>query len=72
MATIGIPARPSGEWEWPLEQVAADMTALKAKATTEGLLLEQRHQYLDLDPDSAFPLPGCTCPACPPKTGDAA
>lgn len=31
-----------------------------------GLLLEQDHQYNDLDADSACCLPGFTCPACPP------
>jgi len=33
-----------------------------------GLLAEQRHQYLDLDTDSACCPDGFTCPACPPKT----
>ncbi|WP_406215058.1 hypothetical protein [Streptomyces decoyicus] len=32
----------------------------------DGQLAEQRHQYLDLDADSAFTVPGCIC-ACPPK-----
>jgi hypothetical protein len=32
-----------------------------------GLLAEQRHQYLDLDPDSQCPMPGAACVACPPK-----
>ncbi|MEU7435694.1 hypothetical protein AB0B07_33375 [Streptomyces sioyaensis] len=32
----------------------------------DGQLAEQRHQYLDLDADSAFTTPGCVC-ACPPK-----
>jgi hypothetical protein len=48
---------------------AAVHTALKAKATREdyeGLLAEQRHQYLDLDPDSVCCLPGFTCVNCPP------
>lgn len=31
-----------------------------------GLLLEQDHQYRDLDADSACCLPGLSCPACPP------
>jgi hypothetical protein len=32
----------------------------------QGLLAEQRHQFLDLDADSAYTVPGCIC-ACPPK-----
>lgn len=32
----------------------------------DGQLAEQRHQYLDLDTDSAHTIPGCIC-ACPPK-----
>ncbi|MFD9222049.1 hypothetical protein ACFWDI_19005 [Streptomyces sp. NPDC060064] len=67
MTTIGSPPRPSGEWDVPATQVAAEFVALKAKRTTTGLLAEQRHQLLDLDPDSAFTLPGCTCVNCPPK-----
>jgi len=67
MTAIGIPARPAGEWDAPAAQVAAEFTALKAKALRDGLLDEQRHQYLDLDPDSVYRLPGCTCVTCPPK-----
>lgn len=37
-----------------------------------GLLAEQRHQYRDLDADSACCLPGLSCPACPPRTAVAA
>lgn len=33
-----------------------------------GQLAEQRHQLLDLDPDSVCCLPGFTCPNCPPAT----
>lgn len=69
MTTTGIPPRPSGEWEWPLEQVADEMAALKAKAAREGLLAEQRHTVFDLDSDSAFTLPGSCCVNCPPKGG---
>lgn len=47
------------------EQVAAD--ALR----TDGLLAEQRHQYLDLDTDSTTTVPGAV-PMCPPRTGEAA
>lgn len=69
MTAIGIPPRPSGEWEWPLEQVADELTALKEQRTKAALLAEQRHQLLDLDPDSAFTLPGSCCVNCPPKGG---
>lgn len=51
----------------PVVEAAARITALKAKAAREGLLAEQRHQLLDLDPDSAFTLPGSCCVNCPPK-----
>lgn len=69
MSTIGIPPRPAGEFDVPLAQVADQMRDLKAKATREdreGLLLEQCHQYYDLDPDSTCCLPGFTCVNCPP------
>ncbi|GGU52108.1 hypothetical protein [Streptomyces lavendofoliae] len=55
----------------PAAEVAAEFMALKAKRTTDALLAEQRHQYLDLDPDSQFTVPGSCCPACPPREGDA-
>lgn len=32
-----------------------------------ALLAEQRHQYRDLDADSACRTDGFTCPACPPR-----
>jgi hypothetical protein len=56
----------------PLERVADEITALKAKRTRDGLLDEQRHQYLDLDADSQFTVPGSCCPACPPRDTEAA
>lgn len=34
-----------------------------------GRLEEQRHQFLDLDADSACCLPGFVCVACPPREG---
>lgn len=43
----------------PIERLDVPVHELVAQ------LAEQRHQYLDLDPDSACPLPGCT-PACLP------
>lgn len=52
----------------PLPVVAAEIAALADKRTRDGLLAEQRHQYLDLDPDSKFTAPGCACVACPPRT----
>jgi hypothetical protein len=52
----------------PAAEVAAEFMALKAKRTTDGLLLEQRHQFYDLDADSQFTVPGSCCPACPPRT----
>jgi hypothetical protein len=52
----------------PTETVAAEFVALKAKRTTDALLAEQRHQFLDLDADSQFTVPGSCCPACPPRT----
>ncbi|MEU0665703.1 hypothetical protein ABZ508_26455 [Streptomyces lavendulocolor] len=52
----------------PAAEVAAEFVVLKAKRTTDGLLLEQRHQFLDLDADSQFTVPGSCCPACPPRT----
>jgi len=33
----------------------------------EQALIEQRHQYLDLDPDSECCPEGFTCPSCPPE-----
>ncbi|WP_181785601.1 hypothetical protein [Streptomyces phytophilus] len=44
--------------------VAARATALRLD---RGRLDEQRHQYLDLDPDSACRPQGFVCPACLPK-----
>ncbi|MEU0181836.1 hypothetical protein ABZ312_11695 [Streptomyces sp. NPDC006207] len=38
----------------------------RAAVESEGALLEQRHQLLDLDADSVWTLPGCI-PACPPR-----
>lgn len=52
----------------PADQLAAEVKALAEKRTRDGLLAEQRHQYLDLDADSAFTVPGSCCPACPPRT----
>ncbi|MFF8829272.1 hypothetical protein [Streptomyces sp. NPDC015131] len=49
----------------PLAQLAAD---LRAAALRQAELAEQRHQYLDLDADSEFTIPGSCCPACPPRT----
>lgn len=69
MTAIGSPPRPSGEWDVPPQQVADEFAALKEQRTKAGLLLEQRHQLLDLDPDSAFTLPGSCCVNCPPKGG---
>lgn len=48
----------------PAEQVAAEAKRLRQKA---GELAEQRHQYLDLDADSACCPQGFDCPACPPS-----
>jgi hypothetical protein len=56
----------------PLTQLADELRALKAKALREGLLAEQRHQFLDLDADSVCCLPGTACVACPPKTAGGA
>lgn len=53
----------------PLEQLAAD---LRDRKLLLGALAEQRHQYLDLDPDSACRPAGFCCPACPPREGAAA
>lgn len=46
-----------------------DMAALVARQreATEGALLDQRHQLLDLDPDSRFDYPGACCVNCPPR-----
>ena len=52
----------------PAERKADVICALKAKALRDGLLDEQRHQPLDLDPDSVYRLPGSCCVNCPPKT----
>ena len=35
-------------------------------AYRQGQLAEQLHQFLDLDLDRAYTVPGCIC-ACPPK-----
>lgn len=69
MTTIGIPARSSDDWDVPAAQVADEFVALKQQAVHEGLLAEQRHQYLDLDPDSVCCPPGFTCVTCPPADG---
>lgn len=37
----------------------------------EGAVAEQRHQLYDLDADSAYTVPGATCPLCPPEQGSA-
>ena len=71
MSTIGSPPRSSGDWDVPAARVAAEFIALKERRTREALLAEQRHQYLDLDDDSAFTVPGSCCPACPPRTNTA-
>lgn len=34
---------------------------------TDGELAEQRHTYLDLDPDSASRPAGFVSPSCPPR-----
>lgn len=52
----------------PAAEVAAEV---KAAAAKQAELLEQRHQFLDLDADSQFTVPGCICPACPPREGAA-
>ena len=49
-----------------LEAAAARFVELRSDTNREGLLAEQRHQYLDLDPDSTCCLPGFTCVNCPP------
>lgn len=50
----------------------ADVVAARAKTLRLdlGRLDEQRHQYLDLDPDSTCRPQGFVCPACPPKGDD--
>lgn len=53
----------------PLDRLTANLRALDLR---NGAIAEQRHQYLDLDADSAFTVPGCICPACPPREGAAA
>ncbi|MFG3510200.1 hypothetical protein ACGF5F_32410 [Streptomyces sp. NPDC047821] len=52
----------------PLGQLANHMAMLQAARQLEGVLAEQRHQFLDLDADSQFTVPGSCCPACPPRT----
>lgn len=48
-----------------------EQAAMKARLLA-GALAEQRHQYLDLDTDSACLMSGASCPSCPPrKSGDA-
>ncbi len=39
----------------------------RAAVESEGALLEQRHQLLDLDADSRFTFPGACCVNCPPR-----
>jgi hypothetical protein len=67
------PTPPIARLDTPLPVLEAAIRhgVLKQQAAAEereALLAEQRHQYLDLDPDSVCCLPGLTCPACPPKT----
>ncbi|KAF0651334.1 MULTISPECIES: hypothetical protein [Streptomyces] len=50
----------------PLDRLAANLRALTLR---DGALAEQRHQYLDLDADSACRPDGFCCPACPPREG---
>lgn len=61
------PPTSTSRMDVPAAQVAAEFAALKAKRTTDGLLAEQRHQYLDLDADSVCRPVGFNCPACLPK-----
>jgi hypothetical protein len=42
-----------------------------ATPDVDALLAEQRHQFLDLDADSTCPIPGASCPACPPRDEEA-
>lgn len=50
-----------------LVQNATEDHCLKVRdQLIDGQLAEQRHQYFDLDLDSAYALPGCIC-ACQPK-----
>lgn len=51
--------------------VDADVVTERAKALRldRGRLDEQRHQYLDLDPDSTCRPTGFVCVTCPPKEG---
>lgn len=53
----------------PLTRLEADMRALITRQRLQaGALAEQRHQYSDLDLDSACCPQGFICPACPPRT----
>ncbi|MFJ8677173.1 hypothetical protein [Streptomyces sp. NPDC093589] len=45
-------------------------TPAEQAAYHQGQLAEQLHQYLDLDADSVYTVPGCIC-ACPPKAATA-
>ena len=60
--TTPIPPRPRTcrDVVVPTEVVTA------AELRTDGLLAEQRHQYLDLDADSVVTVPGAV-PMCPPR-----
>jgi hypothetical protein len=61
MSTAGI-----ARLDVPLDRLDANLRALDLR---NGALAEQRHQYLDLDADSARRPAGFCCPACPPREG---
>ncbi|WP_405769167.1 hypothetical protein OG539_32540 [Actinacidiphila glaucinigra] len=49
--------------------LVARQRAQDEPAPSPGALLDQRHQLLDLDPDSRFDYPGACCVNCPPREG---
>lgn len=58
--------RTIADLDRPLPELEAAVKQLAATRTRAGLLAEQRHQYLDLDVDSACTVPGSSCPSCLP------
>lgn len=58
-APAPLPPRDIAALDVPLDELVA---RVRAQRMTDGALLEQRHQLVDLDRDSACTLPGCTCP----------
>lgn len=48
------------------QQIAADLETLRQRQPiSDGPLAEQRHQFCDADPDTAYPLPGIAHPRTP-------